>query len=174
LFERTQKIIDVIAMPNEEIYLYEVMLREDDSIPCLYVIVPVSDDRDRFLTSEKRIFVTDNIEEASQVIKIYLGKTIPIEEIAIIGSFLGDAIDFLHSSETQLENAWLLDTFNFLSDLCYTLEIDTDNYFRETIDSFADFLTFDKNIANFKDYSKKELINALYWGMGLFVSNIRI
>ncbi|MDJ1502213.1 hypothetical protein [Xanthocytophaga agilis] len=77
----------------------------------------------------------------------------------------------------KVKNSWLLDTINAILDFIHTIHVDFPEHHRKRLYKLADHLTFNLQYEKIFDepgYSREELLESLYWSIGLVFSHSKV
>lgn len=170
--------MEIGLISKEKLYPIVIVVYDGGKFSYLYSFWITNDNYDFLINQDGNICCFKNLSNSNKF----------LEYFAIQARFtdkdINDSLFICNISEVffqieklyQVNNAWLLDSLNFLLDCLNTVDYSNKNENKKILGDFADYLTFNLDYENFfiEIHSKERVIDALYWLWGLISSKIRV
>lgn len=156
-----------------------VELKLNGFTPGLFTLMIIGSEKDYVLNDGKNLLFYSDLKRTNEILAVYF-KGITFSESdaqkLIQKCYPSEAIQLILDVD-NVSNSLVLDTINSLLDFTNSLSVEVPEKFGTVLREFADHMTFETDYKMFfsdKTYQKKDLIDAIYWGVGFLTSHIKV
>lgn len=170
--------MEIGLISKEKLYPIVIILYDGSKFSYLYSFWVTDDNYDFLINRDGNICCFKNLSNSNKFLEYFEIQASFTDKELDNSLFICNISEVLFQIENlyQVNNAWLLDSINFLLDCLNTISYSNKNEYKKILGDFADHLTFNLNYEDFfiKIHSKEKVLNSLYWLWGLISSKIRV